>query len=182
MTAPGGVTANFSAVVVPSFTIASSTGAQTVQPGGTAVYTIVVTAQNGAISNPVTLAASGLPPGATAAFSHTAVTPGSSSATSQLSIQTASTTAVVAGRGSGWPLAASALPLFGLLFATGKRRRRWITLAVFLFASLGALTVLSGCGGGFAGSSGAPATSYTITVTGTSGAEQQTTAVQLTVQ
>jgi hypothetical protein len=73
------------------------------------------------------------------------------------------------------------LPLFGLLFATRGLRRRWITLCILIFASLGALTALSGCGGGFAlpGSNGK---SYSITVTGTSGAEQQTPTVQLTVQ
>ena len=46
-------------------------------------------------------------------------------------------------------------------------------------ASLGAVTAITGCGGGFGLRS---ATSYTITVTGTSGAEQQTATVQLTVQ
>jgi hypothetical protein len=74
-----------------------------------------------------------------------------------------------------------ALGFLGLFFLPGKRRRRWITLGALLFASLGALTALSGCGGGFAGF-GHTSESYIITVTGTSGAIQQTTTVQLTVQ
>jgi hypothetical protein len=47
-------------------------------------------------------------------------------------------------------------------------------------ASLGAFAALTACGGGF-GLTG-PAQTYTVTVTGTSGAEQQTTTVQLTVE
>jgi hypothetical protein len=81
---------------------------------------------------------------------------------------------------SPWPLAAPALALIGFFFLPSKRRRRWITLAVLLLASLGAFTALTACGGGFGMT--APATSYNITITGTSGTVQQTTSVQLTVE
>jgi hypothetical protein len=167
----------------PTYTVTSTTTAQTVQPGGTAVYTITVTAQNGTFPNAVTLAASGLPTGATATFNPASITPGSSSGSSQLSIQTAAatTTAAVGGRGSGWPIAATVLPLFGLLLATRKARKHWMTLCILLLASFGAATVLSGCGGGFA-LPGSGTKSYTITVTGTSGETQQSTTVQLKVQ
>jgi hypothetical protein len=163
----------------PTFAITSSTTAQTVQPGGSAQYSITVTPQNGAYSNPVTFSATGLPTGATATFSPASLTPGSSAATAQLTIQTAATTPVTAGIGSAWPLSLSLMPLFGLLFGVRRLRRRWVTLAVLLFASLGALTALTGCGGGFGLKT---STNYSITVTGTSGAIQQTTTVQLTVQ
>jgi trimeric autotransporter adhesin len=163
----------------PTFTITSSTTAQTVQPGGSAQYSITVTPQNGAYSNPVTLSATGLPTGATATFSSASLTPGSSAATAQLTIQTAATTPVTAGIRSAWPLALSILPLFGMLFGVRKLRRRWLTLAILLIASLGALTALSGCGGGFGLTT---STNYAITVTGTSGNLQQSTTVQLTVQ
>jgi uncharacterized repeat protein (TIGR01451 family) len=162
----------------PTFTISSTTTAQTVQPGGSAQYSITVTPQNGAYSNPVTFSATGLPAGATATFSPASLTPGSSAATTQLSIQTAAPV-TAAGTSSGWPIAASVLPLLGLLFGVRKLRRRWVTLAVLLIASLGALTALTGCGGGFGLIT---STSYSVTVTGTSGAIQQTTTVQLTVQ
>jgi hypothetical protein len=144
---------------------------------------MTVTAQNGTFSNPVSLTASGLPSGATATFTPSSITPGSTSATSQLSIQTASVTAAVNAKGARWPLALPAMALIGLFFLPGKRRRRWITVAVLLFASLSALTALSGCGGGFGSATTTPnPTTYTITITGASGAEQQTTTVQLTVQ
>ena len=79
-----------------------------------------------------------------------------------------------------WPLAAPALAIVSLLFLPGKRRRRWITLALLFFASLGAFSALTACGGGF--SLKQQSQSYTITVTGTSGADVQSTTVQLTVQ
>jgi len=168
------------APIPPSFTISSSTSAQTIQPGGTATYTISATAQNGAFTNPVTLSASGLPAGATASFSPASITPGNSSASSTLSIQTASTTEAAHSRTFGLPLAVPALAILGFFFLPGKRRRRWITLALLLFASLGAFTALTACGGGF---SLTPASqTYTVTVTGTSGTDVQSTTVKLTVQ
>ena len=114
---------------------------------------------------------------AIATFNPGSITPGGSSANSTLSIQTASTTAAVAGHGSTWPFATSAFALIGLCLVPGKHRRRWITLALLLFASLGAFTA---CGGGFGYTP--PPQSYSITVTGTSGTEVQTTTVQLTVE
>jgi hypothetical protein len=171
------------AAPVPTFTVASSTPAQSVQPGGTATYSINVTSQNGSFNSPVTLSvSSGLPTGATVSFSPNPVMPGSAGVTSTLIVQTSnSTTTVVDARGSGWKLATPALALIGLFFVPGKRRRRWITMGILLIASLGALTALSGCGGGFA-LPGSAAQSYIITVAGDSGAEHQTTTVQLTVQ
>ncbi|HEX4319689.1 MAG TPA: choice-of-anchor D domain-containing protein [Acidobacteriaceae bacterium] len=163
---------------VPTYTVSSSTPAQTIQAGGTAQYSITVTAQNGTYSNPVTFSASGLPSGATATFTPSSVTPGSSSATSQLSIQTAAPV-TPAGFGSGWRLAASTLSLVGLFFAARRFRRRWVTLAILLFASLGAVATLSGCGGGFGLKTG---TNYTVTINANSGETQQSTTVQLTVQ
>jgi len=168
---------------VPTFAVNSTTAAQTIQAGGTAQYTITVTAQNGTFPNAVTLAATKLPPGATATFNPASISPGSTSASSQLTIQTTApvTTASVGGRGSGWPIAATVLPLFGLLMATRRLRRRWIALCILAVASLGAVTALSGCGGGFA-LPGSKGTSYSIVITGTSGNTQQSTTVQLTVQ
>jgi hypothetical protein len=98
-----------------------------------------------------------------------------------LTIQTAATRGEAAPA-SPWPLAAPALALVGIFFVPGKRRRRRITLAILLFASLTAVAALSGCGGGFGLATVAPPASYNVTVTGTSGADIQTTTVQLTVE
>jgi hypothetical protein len=170
------------AAPLPTFTVTTPTAPQTVQPGGAAQYTINVNPVNGSYTGAVTLSASGLPAGATAGFSSNPVTPGSAGASSTLTIQTAAQTA--SAKSSVWPLAAPALSLIGLFFVPGKRRRRWLTLGVLLFASLGALTALSACGGGFQLHGAAPVTPYTITVNGanTSGAIVSSTTVQLTVQ
>ncbi len=170
------------AAVAPTFTLSSPTAPQTVQPGADATYTITGTAQNGTFSSVVTLAASGLPTGATASFSPTSITPGSTSGSSTLTIQTSAVATATPLKNPQWPLAAPVLALIGLFFLPGKKRRRWITLALLLFASLGAFTALTACGGGFGLVRVIPPASYTITVTGTSGAEQQITTVQLTVQ
>jgi hypothetical protein len=171
-----------SSAVTPTFAVSSTTTPQTVQPGSSAQYTITVAAQNGAFSNPVTLAAIGLPTGATATFSPASVTPGSTSATSTLTIQTAAIAMNTPPRNPRWPLTVPVLALISFLFLPGKRGRRWITMAVLLIASLGAVTALTGCGGGFGLVKVLTPTTYNITITGTSGSTQQSTTVQLTVQ
>jgi hypothetical protein len=176
---PQTVTLNGTGNPAPSFIVSASTPSQTISEGGTATYSITVTPQNGAFTSAVSLAASGLPTGATATFTPSSVTPGSTAASSTLTIQTATTTATASNL--TWPLAAPALAALGLFFLPGKKRRRWITLYLLLFASLGALTALSGCGGGFA--IPAPANvNYNVTITATSGSESQSTTVVLTVQ
>jgi hypothetical protein len=168
------------AVIPPSFTVSSSTSAQTIQPGGAATYTITVSSQNGSFANAVALSASGLPTGATATFAPASITPGAASSNSTLTVQTESATASASKSRSVWPLAAPTLAFLSMFLLPGKRRRRWITLTLLLFASLGAFTTLSACGGGFSLTQ-QPQT-YSITVTGTSGADVQSTTVQLTVK
>jgi hypothetical protein len=177
---PQSVSLSGTATPPPNFTVSSSSGAQTIQPGGTATYTITVTPQDGAFSNAIALSASGLPTGATSTFSPPSLTPGSSAATSTLTIQTGTAATAESRPNSVWPLAAPALALVSLLFLPGKRRRRWITLALLFFASLGAFSALTACGGGF--SLKQQSQSYTVTITGTSGTDVQSTTVQLTVQ
>jgi hypothetical protein len=125
----------------------------------------------------VTLSAGGLPPGATATFSQPVLTPGNGSVTSQLSIKTAARS--TAGfNGAGWTITLSSLPLLGLLYSITRRRKRLVALLAVLLTSLGAVTAMTGCGEGF----GSAGIIYHITVTGTSGSDQQTTTIQLTVK
>jgi sugar lactone lactonase YvrE len=161
----------------PTFTLSSSSPAQTVTAGGTATYTLTVTPQNGAFNNTISFSASGLPPGATASFTPATLTPGASAATTQLSITTAPQTG--AAKGATWPLAAPVLALAGLL-GIPRRRRRFLMWCALFAAALGALT-LSGCGGGFA-LPAMPVQNYTVSLTASGGAVQQTITVQLTVR
>jgi hypothetical protein len=162
----------------PNFTLSASPAVQAVPSGTAATYTLTVTPQNGAFNHAVSLSVTGLPQGATATFTPPSVTPGSSAATSQLSIQTATTT-VARNQRSIWPIGGPALALIGIFFLPARRRRQWLALGTLFLAALGALT-LSGCGGGFA--LNAPsANTYSITVSADSGQDIQTTTVQLTV-
>ena len=160
------------------FGVVGTPASQTVQPGGSTSFNVAVSSSGGTFTNPVVLTVGGLPAGATGSFSPASVTPGSESASSTLTVQTGTTTQTA--QNSAWPLAAPALAAVGLFFIPGKRRRRWITLGMLLVASLGTLTALSGCGGGFKFTQ--PAQTYTLTITGTSGNDTHTTTVQLTVQ
>jgi hypothetical protein len=177
------------------FSLAATPGAQAVTAGGTATYQVTVaTAPAGDVFNSaVTLIASGLPSGATATFSPASVTPGASSATSTLTIQTAATSArnrssarPVALGGPGWAIPSMAFLAggFTLLF---RRRQFARTLRklypILILAGLG-LTSLAvmGCGGGFALPKPTPAgQTYTVTITGASGEDTHSTTVKLTV-
>jgi hypothetical protein len=175
-TSPQTISLTGSGTTTPDFVVASSTPPQTILPGGSAQFSLTVTAQNGATIPAVNLTAAGLPPGATAAFSQSTVTPRSTSATSTLTIHTSNTTA--SSNVTPWPLTVPALALAGFFFIPAKRRRRWAALGVLMIVSLSALASLSGCGG----SAFPPSKSYNITITATIGTVQQTTSVQLTVK
>ncbi len=164
-----------SANTSPNFGVSSPANPVTVPPGGSAQYVLTVTAQNGATIPAVTFSATGLPPGAIATFSPSTITPGNTSATSTLTIQTSNVAALT--NAPFWPIAAPTLALIGWFFFPRKRRRDLIHLCVLLFASLGVLSGLTGCGTGYP-----PPKSYTITVTASVGSIQQTIAVQLTVE
>jgi hypothetical protein len=75
-------------VTAPDFTIAAAPGTQTINPGANATYTVTIGAQNG-FGGAVALSATGLPSGATAAFSPASVT---GSGTSTLTITSSGTT------------------------------------------------------------------------------------------
>jgi len=185
-TSPETISLMGNSVNIPDFVVASSIPSLAVPPGGSAQVAITVSAQNGATIPAVSLAATGLPPGATASFTQSAITPGSTSATTTLTIQTAPI--VATNRKSGLPLSglsrsSASLPALALLswfVVPRKARRRWLTLGLLLLVSLGAIPALSGCSGGF--NLIPPPKIYTVTITGTIGTVQQTTTVQLTVE
>ncbi|MGA9669080.1 MAG: glycoside hydrolase family 44 protein [Terracidiphilus sp.] len=171
------------AAATPDFVISTTPTSLSSPPGGSTNLTVAVAATGGAFSSAVTLSVSGLPTGATATFSPASVTPGSSTASSQLTIQTATLTGIAVAPRSAWPVAAPALSLLGLIFIAGKCRRRWLALTILLFTSLGAISALSGCSGSLHLTNNMPPPqSYTLTVTGTSGTDAHSTTVQFTVQ
>jgi sugar lactone lactonase YvrE len=185
-----------------------SAGATTVtaQPGGTAVYTFTLSPV-GSTTFPatVTLSASGLPAGATYTISPATLAAGTGSTTVTLTIQLPQFSAVheqpfmkhgaqpgvlaqnkpVSKHASGLPylaLAVLLLPFAGRMRKTGKRLGRLLPLLLLLVAGLAATAGLSGCTGLNSGYFGQAQTTYTITVTGTSGTLVHSTSVTLIVQ
>jgi hypothetical protein len=172
--------------------LAIGTGsAVTVLPGGTVAESFTVSPANGAgvLTNAIALSASGLPAGATAVFSPVSVPAGSGITTVTLTIQVPRASADsewaggngVAGRLTSLSLALLLLPLAGRLRRGSKRIRRWISVLLLAAAGMAAMAGLSGCGA-VGGSLGQTAQTYTVTVTGTSGALSHSTTIALTVE
>ena len=162
------------------FALSIAPAALSIAPGGSGSITVTVASVSGSFSNPVNLSLSGLPAGVTGTFSSSSITPGSTSATSQLTI--ADSNMATLSRSGDWPLAVPALALLVLLPLRPSRRMRTGHLLVVLVGllSLTGLTALSGCGGGFG--LVPPPTTSTLTITATSGTDTHSTTVQLTVQ
>ncbi len=179
---PVSITFTVNPAATPDFNVSASPGSQSVSPGGAASYTVTVRSTNGSFGGVVTLNTSGLPTGAKASFSSAQVSPGNSSATSTLTVQTAAATSVTQSHGLGWTLASPALALL-LLLPAGRRRKkpaRKFLVIVAILTSVLATALIAGCGGGFALGKGS--TTYTLTITGASGNDTHSTSVQLTVQ
>jgi hypothetical protein len=134
----------------------------------------------------VTLAASGLPPGAVATFNPATVTPGTEGAQTVMTIQLAAPAGQKSAANTGTPKPPF-LPFAGvivLLIASGLRKRyqpRFAAMIVFASAIAVAALALTACNGGFMGSS-TPTGQYIVTVTGTSGSLHPSTTVTVVVQ
>ena len=158
-------------------------------PGGTGSATITVDARNG-FSGTVTLACT--PP--TSVFitcslssSSIALSSGTTTGTSTLTIKTNSTAGLHGQDAPLGPLFGGASAVFAGVFVLGIRKRRRSLAVALTLLTLAFLLAAVGCsgggssGGGGGGGSTTPAGSYTVTVTGTSGSATHTTNVSVTV-
>ena len=182
--------------VVQDFSIAvSGSGAAVVViPGKAGQFTLTVSPVSPATKFPaaITLAASGLPAGATAVLTPSTIPAGAGATTVTLTIQTVLTAAAAqpANRGTDGPsasrlapfsLALLLLPLVGTLRKAGKRFSRTLAVLLLMGAGAAALAGLSGCGSGV-GFFGQAQRTYSVGVTGSSGALSHTSNVTLTVE
>jgi Bacterial Ig-like domain (group 3)/NHL repeat len=177
-----------------NFTLGTTTsGSQTVVPGGVTTYIFNLLPQGGSFTLPVMLSATGLPPGATVTFAPQAVMLGASPASFTMTIHTAATGAALHRNdpfSTGYRNGTVALCLLLLPFSRSLRRKvrgmRPLALSAALILSCVAIGCLTGCGSG-SGFFGQPQQNYTIkvlgTVTGSGGATlQHSFTVTLTVQ
>ena len=161
--------------VIQDFTLSSLTPAtQTIAPGQSASYNFSVLPVGTSFANAVSLSCSGAPVISLCSFTPSQVTPGNNSAAVLLTI---STTASSASPSRHLPALWLALPALALFGTRRRKKRTQLTLPASLLGLFLLAFLLSSCGGGGSNGGGSggqqqgtqPGT-YTITVTGASGA------------
>jgi uncharacterized protein (TIGR03118 family) len=165
----------------PSFSLNLSAQSATVAPGGSANL-MVSAAAVGGFNSQITLTCSA-PAGLACAFNPSTISPGSSAASSTLTISVASTAPT---GGYGFLVLTPGLGLFGTLLTSRKRKQltrksiHWVSLLGLL---LGISLFALGCGGSNkSNSQTTPASQQTtVMVTGTSGSLSQSAAVTVTI-
>ncbi len=199
--APGGGTSNALTFTITDFSVSATTTTQTVTAGSSANFTIATATVGGAFPGTVTFTASGLPTGASASFSPASDTAGTSTTMTitttarglaQINIPPSNVPPTTPNNSARpmWLITLAILLTLALAIASaakfGRRTaRRLVPIGAFalLLISVG---YISGCsGGGFpkvGSNTGTPAGTFTVTVTGTSGADVHSTTVTLTVQ
>ena len=165
------------------FGLTATPGTETVLAGASTTFMVDVTSAQGLFTQPVTLSATGLPPGATVSFAPATVTPGANGGTTTMTIDTSSLTGANAQHSLDSVLAAPTFAIF-LVLPFGTRRRSVIRYTGTLALVVAALA-LQGCNGGYAlpqtATVSTHAQTYTVTITGTSGSTVHSTTVQVTV-
>jgi len=186
----GATSSVVSQTVNPAYTVSAPQTPYAVSAGGAVQVNVTVPPLGGAYNSPVTMSASGLPPGATATFTPAVVTPGANGAATVMTISLGGLASRVMPRGGyvmpeEWlaPMCALCVGACALSLRRGKRRRRNRAGRVLAPALLVPMTVLIlGCGGGFSNGSKATPGSYAVTITGTSGSLHASTTVTVVVQ
>ena len=167
-----------------TLSLAASPSTLSIAAGGSGQATISVTPQSGTFSNQVALTCSGLPSSLNCSFSPAAVTPGSSGASSALTVKAAA--ASFAHRGeprkfifAGWLFG---FGLFGMVFA-GRIQRRRVLVMIGALVVTALLLVGTSCSGAssVAVDTSTPVNSYVVTIHGTAGSVQLSTSVTVTV-
>jgi hypothetical protein len=197
--APGGGPTSALTILVEDFRISVPTSILSVVAGSPANFNVTITPSNGTTANPVMLAVSGVPIGATATFSPIAIVPaGSGVTTVMLSIATTAHSAATPFKSprTPWRYLLTLYLVAGMVIVLMWLGRRLYPqrasqlapqlLLVFLLAIVGGLIACGGVTGSAAPavnrSTGTAAGMYSIVVTATSGGGSLSTTISLTVQ
>ncbi|HTZ75341.1 MAG TPA: Ig-like domain repeat protein [Candidatus Aquilonibacter sp.] len=187
----------FSLTVNTTYTVSAPETPYDLAEGGSANIIVTVPPLGGAYNSAVTMSATGLPPGATATFVPSSVTPGAAGANTMLTIQLLPVASGLLRPGQDGPRAglfaaisgtraSPFLALFAslLLFAMPRRKRmaRVLQFAVLILVAGLIGSALMGCSGGFLRPPSTQPGSYTVKITGTSGSSTQSTTVSVVVQ
>lgn len=190
----GAVNYNSTCIATPApspttVAFAASPSAITIPAGQSGQFTVTAKPQSGAFNNPIALSCAGLASNLSCSFSPSTITPGSSVATSTLTISAAAVTGMnLPERHNSFPIYAGLLLPFGIggvaLVGGAPRRRRSQILA--LIAVIGIGMAGSSCGGGSVGPQSAAAKTlvrnYAITIQGDTASSRLSTVVNVTVQ
>ena len=188
MKAAMSVTATFTR---QDFSLSPASTKLTLRPGGQGSDVLTMAGLNGPFTNAIQLncAVTGPAPLPACSFSATAVTPGSNSVSSTLTITAPASVAALQAPLSHWQskfLYALWFPLmFGITVVGGSRKLRhghWMLCSMLLLG----LLPQTACGGGNNnngnGSGGQGPMNYTATISGTSGAIQHTTRLTVPIE
>jgi hypothetical protein len=175
----GSTSSSTSVAVAPYYFTFTNTGVSeyTAAPGAIATYKFTLAPLFGSYSGPVSFAVTGLPAGATASFTPSAVATSGGTMPIAMTVQTAATVAHnPSPLGRGIVVALLLLP-FGIKRSIRNRLNGcWMVLLVLLVGATGAMT---GCG--YSNNVQKPQV-YTLTVTATTGTLTRSQAVTLLVQ
>ncbi|HTC49877.1 MAG TPA: FG-GAP-like repeat-containing protein [Candidatus Aquilonibacter sp.] len=170
---------------VPDYALSANTTSATVNPGGSASFTITLTPAYG-YNGTVSLSCGTLPATVTCSFQPASlVSPASGTVATMLTITTVGATTALdmperLNSKPGVPMLLASLNgfgVFGLVLAGAKKRNRRYMVVVLCILALVMMFTMVGCGGSSGGTTstsptnpgnpGTPAGSYPVTVTGT---------------
>lgn len=169
-----------------TFSLDASPSAVVIPAGSSGSLAVAATPESGSFDNPITLSCAALPKSLGCSFSPATITPGSSTATSTLTISTLPATAGNLPRRDWNAILATAVLPFGVagfaFLGSGRRRSMRTTIALLFMGTVISLASVS-CGGNTSGSQPtAAANNYSVTIQGTSNDLQLSTTVSVIVQ